>query len=134
MSSTTTAPNTGQVLGQEGELLTAYLGHVHRMGLSDRARRDRERTARAFLAAHPDLQAWMDHPAATRRAELRGSGAWPLLVFAIGTGRVRLDLEPAAVGGEGQDLVVAQGGHRYLLVGRERRTLSRTGGRVESAS
>ena len=95
MSSTTTSPKTGQVLGQEGELLPSYLGHVHRMGLSDRARRERERIARAFLAAHPELQAWMDHPAATRRAELRGSGAWPLLVFAIGTGRVRLDLELA---------------------------------------
>lgn len=95
MTTTATTLPTSATSTQEGELLPAYLRHIHRIGLSPRARRDRERIARDFLGAHPDLQAWMDHPAATRRAELKGSGAWPLLVYAIGTGRLRLDIELA---------------------------------------
>ncbi len=38
----------------------------------------------------------MQRPTQHRVLELRRTGAWPLLVFAIGTGRVRLDLELAA--------------------------------------
>lgn len=73
-------------------LLPAYVEHCQGLGLSDRAYRDRLRTARAFLAAHPDLHAWMQRPTGHRVLELRRTGAWPLLVFAIGTGRLRLDV------------------------------------------
>ena len=77
-------------------LLPAYIEHCQRLGCSDRAFRDRLRIARSFLAAHPELDAWMQRPIQYRLLELRRTGAWPLLVFAIGTGRVRLDLELAA--------------------------------------
>lgn len=77
-------------------LLPAYIEHCQRLELSDRAYRDRLRIARHFLGAYPDLAAWMQRPTRHRVLELRGTGAWPLLVFAIGTGRVRLDLELAA--------------------------------------
>ena len=73
-------------------LLPAYVEHCQGLGLSDRAYRDRLRTAQAFLAAHPDLHAWMQRPTGHRVLELRRTGAWPLLVFAIGTGRLRLDV------------------------------------------
>ena len=76
-------------------LLPAYIDHCQRLDLSDRAMRDRLRIAREFLAAHPDLDVWMQRPTQHRLLELRRTGAWPLLVFAIGTGRVRLDLELA---------------------------------------
>jgi hypothetical protein len=73
----------------------AYVAHCQRLGCSDRALRDRLCSARALLAAHPDLQAWMGQPTVDRVVELRRTRAWPLLVFLIGTGRLRLDLELA---------------------------------------
>lgn len=76
--------------------MSAYVEHCHRLGCSDRALRDRLRAARAFLGAHRDPAAWMALPTADRVAELRRTRAWPLLVFLIGTGRLRLDLELAA--------------------------------------
>lgn len=80
-----------------GTLLSDYLDHVARLRLSDRAIRDRIRTAREFLARHPDLAAWMALPAVERAGELRSSGAWPLLCYAIGAGRLRLDVELAVI-------------------------------------
>jgi site-specific recombinase XerD len=77
-------------------LLPAYIEHCQRLGCSDRSFRDRLRIGRGFLDAHPDLEAWMQYPIQYRLLELRRTGAWPLLVFAIGTGRIRLDLELAA--------------------------------------
>ncbi len=79
----------------EHDLLSAYADHCWPKQLSDRARRDRQRIASAFLTAHPDLDAWMRRPTAQRLVELRRTGAWPLLVFMIGTGRLRLDVELA---------------------------------------
>ena len=69
-----------------------YVEHCQRTGCSDRALRDRLRSARLFLAAHPDLRAWMGQPTADRVAELKRTRAWPLVVFLIGTGSLRLDL------------------------------------------
>ncbi|RHW23247.1 integrase [Nocardioides immobilis] len=76
--------------------MSAYVEHCQRLGCGDRALRDRLRSARGFLAVHPDPWVWMDQPATSRVTELRRTRAWPLLVFLIGTGRLRLDLELAA--------------------------------------
>jgi hypothetical protein len=84
----------GQV-DQDRGLLADYLEHVKALGLGDRAIRDRIRIAAGFLDRHPDLQAWMVLPAAERITELERTGAWPLVCYAIGTGRLRLDLELA---------------------------------------
>ena len=92
----TAAVLQGRVVDADA-LLGDYLDHVAGLGLSGRAVRDRTRIAREFLSRHPDLDAWMDLPAAERAADLRSTGAWPLLCYAIGTGRVRLDVELAAV-------------------------------------
>ena len=92
----TAAALQGRVVDAEA-LLADYLDHVAGLGLSERAVRDRTRIAREFLSRNPDLDAWMDLPAAARVTELRRTGAWPLLCYAIGTGRLRLDVELAAV-------------------------------------
>jgi hypothetical protein len=72
-------------------LLDDYLGHLQTLGPGDRAVRDRLRIARDFAGRHPDLQAWMTLPVTDRVAELKRTGAWPLVCYAIGTGRLRLD-------------------------------------------
>jgi integrase len=78
-------------------LLEDYLDHVAGLGLSRRAVRDRVRIARGFLARHPDLHEWMTSPATARAVELKRAGAWPLVCYAIGAGRLRLDLGLAGV-------------------------------------
>jgi integrase len=82
-------------LPRDRGLLASYLEHVRTLGLGDRAIRDRVRIAAGFLDRHPDLQAWMALPTAERITELRRTGAWPLVCYAIGTGQLRLDLELA---------------------------------------
>src|SRR5829696_8341935 len=61
--------------------------------MSDRARRDRLRLARQFLTQHRDLEAWMTRPLPSRLTDLDRVKAWPLLTFAILTGRLRVDLD-----------------------------------------
>lgn len=73
-------------------MLEDYLAHVASLDLSDRALRGRLRKARALLEAQPDLTAWMQQPLDLRLQELHRTQAWPLVVFAIGTGRLRLDM------------------------------------------
>lgn len=76
-------------------LLAEYVVRCRELGVSDRALRDRLRAARSFLRAHPDLDAWMGRSTEHRLVDLARTKAWPLLVFAIGTGRLRLDMELA---------------------------------------
>jgi site-specific recombinase XerD len=88
---------TTQQLTRTWSLLDDYLAHLERLDLSGRARRDRRLAATRFLQAFPDLDAWMARPAAARIVDLKRSGAWPLVVFAIASGHVRLDLELAGM-------------------------------------
>jgi integrase len=82
--------------GRPGQgLLAEYATHVRMLGLGDRAVRDRIRIAGEFLGRHPSLQEWMASPVTDRVTELARAGAWPLICYAIGTGRLRLDLELA---------------------------------------
>ncbi len=82
-------------LPRDRELPASYLEHMEALGLGDRAIRDRVRIAAGFLDRHPGLQAWMSLPAAERITELKHTGAWPLVCYAIGTAQLRLDLELA---------------------------------------
>ena len=82
-------------LPRDRGLPASYLEHMEALGLGDRAIRDRVRIAAGFLDRHPGLQAWMSLPAAERITELKHTGAWPLVCYAIGTGQLRLDLELA---------------------------------------
>lgn len=75
-------------------LLEAYERHQRLLGGSPAHRRDRVAAARRFLAVHPDLDVWMARPLDGRLAELRRRKAvWPLVGFAILTGRCRPDAE-----------------------------------------
>lgn len=74
-------------------LLDCYARFCHRLGLADRALRDRLRLARLFLAEHPDLAVWMTRPTRTRLADLRRVKAWPLLSWATLSGVVRVDMD-----------------------------------------
>lgn len=85
------------LLADSDAVLDDYLEYVSGLGLSGRSVRGRTRSASTFLTEHPDLQDWMTRPAAERLAELRHSGAWPLLCHVVGRGALRLDLELAAV-------------------------------------
>ena len=91
-----TAPAARTATATDHALLPAYLAHLATKDLSDRALRDRLRAARALLAEQPDLTTWMALPIQQRLATLRLTQAWPLVVFAIGTGRVRLDVDMMA--------------------------------------
>ncbi|MGB3830185.1 MAG: tyrosine-type recombinase/integrase [Ornithinimicrobium sp.] len=61
--------------------------------MTDRARRDRLRLARQFLDEHPDLTVWMGTPLPARLRDLARIKAWPMVTFAILTGRVGVDLD-----------------------------------------
>ena len=74
-------------------LLPTYLEHVAALGLSDRSLRDRLRSARVLFGEHPNLETWMARPVQERLATLDRTHAWPLVVFAIGAGHLRLDVE-----------------------------------------
>jgi hypothetical protein len=74
-------------------LMIGYAQHCHARGVSDRALRDRLRLARRFLEVHPDLAAWMARPLPARLTDLRRIRAWPLISFAILTGRLSADLD-----------------------------------------
>jgi integrase len=75
------------------ELLAGYARFCADLGSSDRALRDRLRTARAFLATHPDLDAWLTRPVPTRLVDLRRIKAWPLLSYLACAGKLQLDID-----------------------------------------
>jgi integrase len=73
--------------------LDGYARFCATLGLSDKAVRDRLRLARAFLAAHPDLDAWMERPLPARLADLRRIRVWPLISYLACEGSIRLDID-----------------------------------------
>lgn len=74
-------------------LLDAYAQSQHLLGGQPRFQRDRLSAAR-FLDAHPDLDVWMAGPLQGRLAELRRRQlSWPLVGFALLTGRCRPDAD-----------------------------------------
>lgn len=75
------------------DLLHGYARFCASLEASDKAVRDRLRTARAFLAAHPDLDAWLARPLTARLADLRRIRAWPLLSYLACEGTLRLDID-----------------------------------------
>jgi integrase len=76
-------------------LLDGYAEFCHD-ATGDRGLRDRLRNTRAFLVAHPDLDAWMSRPVTARLADLRRHPAWLFVVWAVFTGRVTVDMDMLA--------------------------------------
>jgi integrase len=75
-------------------LLAAFVERNDLLGGQPAYRRLRLVAARAFLDDHPDVQAWMEGPTQARLVELRRRPlAWPLVSFAIVSGRCRADAE-----------------------------------------
>ena len=74
-------------------ILDSYARFCQEAGVGDRGMRDRLRHARAFLAIHPDLTAWMARPVTARLADLDRDRAWLLIVWAVFTGRVAIDMD-----------------------------------------
>lgn len=72
------------------DLLGAYKEHVEAWALDPMGRL---RSARRFLAHHPDLRAWLARPTPARVADLHRDKAWPLIVWAAVSGRLRADAE-----------------------------------------
>ncbi|MGH2687354.1 MAG: tyrosine-type recombinase/integrase [Actinomycetota bacterium] len=92
MSAQATCPRPGDHC-----LITAYTDHLQALDLGPVAIRQRLADARAFLAAHPDLQAWAGQPVEARLRQLRRRRrAWPLITFAILTGRLEPDMDLVA--------------------------------------
>jgi integrase len=85
------APRPGAVRG--ARLLEDYRAFCATLDRGTDARGLRLRQAARFLAAYPDLNAWMSRPAAARLADLRRFKAWPLLTFAVLSGALRLDAD-----------------------------------------
>lgn len=74
-------------------LFDGYTRFCHRLGLKDAALRERLRHARWFLAAHPNLQTWMDRPVDARLVDVGRNGAWLFICWAIYTRRVGVDMD-----------------------------------------
>jgi integrase len=68
-------------------LMSGYVDYCHDLGVGDSALRERLRLGRAFLARHPDLDAWMARPLAARLVDLHRMRAWPIVSYALLTGR-----------------------------------------------
>ena len=88
-----TAPASRHGTAADHGLIEGYAVFCHRVGVSDRALRDRLRAARAFLEAYPDLQAWTDRPLEARLADLRRTNAWPFVSWAICDRQIALDAD-----------------------------------------
>jgi site-specific recombinase XerD len=88
-----TAPVARHATEHDHGMLDGYIDFCRRLQVSDRALRDRLRAARTLLADYPDLQRWMGRPVQSRMSDLRRSSAWPLVGWAILSGRVAADLD-----------------------------------------
>jgi len=87
------APVPRLAIETDHELLDGYARFCAGLGLCDGGLRDRVFLARAFLDAHPDLDAWLARPLPARLADLRRIRAWPLLCHLAITGEIRLDID-----------------------------------------
>ncbi len=99
------------------DLLDGYARFCATLDISDRALCERMQLARAFLAVHPDLDAWLERPIPARLADLRRIRAWPLLSYLACEGTVRLDIDLLLAKNQGGFGVTAE---RYWAVDFER--------------
>lgn len=76
------------------DLLSAYRTHVTHMPVQVEYQRQLVAAAERFVADHPDLTQWMQQSVEHRLTELsRRPSAWPVVVFAMLSGRCRADLD-----------------------------------------
>jgi integrase len=87
-------------------LLEDYFDFVATLEIDKSMRWARRAAARRFLAVHPDLDVWMARPTPARLVDLHRHKAWPLLTWALTTGRISTDLELLLAKPSGVDLGV----------------------------
>ena len=76
------------------DLADAYRAHTTLMPVQAQHQRALACAGETFLAAHPDLDAWMDQSVDARLVELsRRPRAWPVVIFAMLSGRCHVDLD-----------------------------------------
>jgi hypothetical protein len=76
------------------DLADAYRAHTTLMPVQAQHQRALACAGEAFLAAHLDLDAWMDQSVDARLVELsRPPRAWPVVIFAMLSGRCHVDLD-----------------------------------------
>ncbi len=78
---------------KDHNLLADYGAFVATLELGASAEELRNRCARRFLDAHPDLNDWMRRPLAPRLTDLSRTHAWPFLCWAVLTRRVLPDVD-----------------------------------------
>ena len=74
-------------------LVEQFAEHSDTLGLSVSAVELRIRAARRFVAAHPDLGAWLSRPIPARLVDLDRIKAWTFLGWAILAGHLQADIE-----------------------------------------
>jgi integrase len=75
------------------DLVTGYDRHVDGLPIDPAMRGARRRAARALLADHSDLVAWMRRPTPARVADLHRADAWPFISWCFVERHLRPDLE-----------------------------------------
>lgn len=79
---------------EDDHLLAAYAEHCEHLDLVASGKKDRIIAARRFLERHGDVGTWMRKPLQARLVDLdRLEGSWPLVGFALLTGRVSADID-----------------------------------------
>lgn len=89
------------------DVLLAYADDVQAMAIGPDAKRHRRNAAKALLASHLDLNAWMTRPTPARLADLQRSGAWPFVCWCFLEGRLHPDLDLLIAKKNPGDLYVA---------------------------
>jgi hypothetical protein len=82
------------ILPPTDDFVVSYRTHVTRMPVAPDYQRTLNRAAQKFLSDHPDLNEWMTRPVEARLTELaRRPDTWPVIAFAMLSGRCRADLD-----------------------------------------
>lgn len=90
------------------DLVAAYTVHCAELGLKAAAQQARLGDARRFVDRHGDLSAWMERPLTSRLVDLgRIPLSWPLIAFALLTGRVHADMDLLAAKNAGRSFATA---------------------------
>jgi hypothetical protein len=91
---------------ESADVLAAYADHIAALPIGENSRHARRLAARRFLEHHFDLDAWLDRPTPARMVDLHRDKAWPFVVWAAVSGRLRVDVELLLAKPGGVDLSV----------------------------
>ena len=96
IAATTASASKGPV-----DLLARYLDYVAGLDCAQQAKSLRRRGAIRFLERFEDLDAWMARPTKARLEDTRRADAWPFVSWCFAIGRLTVDVDLIAAGGNG---------------------------------